>query len=83
MSAEASGRSTDGSSATVSTVGSNALHSNLGSRLGSGGKWMTAVPWVIAASATSPVPPRPRGGRPSQIAIRMSQWATVARPVIT
>ena len=68
-----SGRSTDASSATVSTVGSNALHSNRGSLLGSGGKWMTAVPRVIASKATSPVPPRPRGGSPSQIAIKMSQ----------
>ena len=44
---------------------------------------MTAVPRVIASCTTSPVPPRPRGGSPSHTAISMSQWATVARPVIT
>ena len=67
----------------VTTVGSNALHRIRVSPPGDSGTWTIAVPRVSASWTTSPVPPRPRGGRPSQMAISTSECATVARPVIT
>jgi hypothetical protein len=58
------------------------LHNKRGGCPGSIGRWRIGVPSSKAIWTTSPVPPRPRGNSPSQMAISRSQCAIVARPAI-